>query len=110
MVSPTARTLNHLRELDYTCQVVERWNQFAHKKQDLFGFIDIVAIKKYETGVLGIQCTTTSHQANRRQKILDSDISKIWLLSDNTLEVWGWKKVKNRWQVVRTKITLEDFK
>ena len=39
-ITPTQRTLKHMRERGYTCQVVEHWNPFARIRQDLYGFID----------------------------------------------------------------------
>ena len=47
MSSPTARSLELLRELGYTAKVVEHWNQYAKIRQDLFG-VDILALKPGE--------------------------------------------------------------
>lgn len=44
MSSPTQRTLAALRKLGYLAAVVEKWNHGAHIRQDLFGFIDVLAI------------------------------------------------------------------
>ena len=47
--SPTQLSLKKLREEGYiTIQVVEYWNSFARRRIDLFGFIDILAIKNGE--------------------------------------------------------------
>ena len=40
-MSPTARSLAHLRSLGYTARVVERWNPFAKIRQDLLGAAEI---------------------------------------------------------------------
>src|SRR5215475_5803217 len=35
--SPTQRSLQHLKALDYAAKVVERWNPFVKVRQDVFG-------------------------------------------------------------------------
>lgn len=46
-MSPTARSLAHLRELGCRVKVVEKWNPFAKVRQDLFGG-DLLALKAGE--------------------------------------------------------------
>ena len=53
--SPTARSLAHLRKTCQLVQVVERWNSFTKTRHDLFGIIDILAIRDGETLALGNQ-------------------------------------------------------
>jgi hypothetical protein len=36
-MTPTARSLAHLKALGYEERVVEKWNPFAKIRQDLFG-------------------------------------------------------------------------
>lgn len=105
-MSPTARSLEFLRENGYTAQVVEKWNPWAKIRQDLYGFIDIVAMKPGEQGVLGVQATTKAHQTNRMGKAKASDNLSIWLGCGNRFEVWGWAKQGARgerkiWQLER---------
>jgi hypothetical protein len=57
-MSPTARSLAHLKALGYQAKVVEKWNPFAKIRQDLFG-ADILALKPGEP-VLVVQATTDS--------------------------------------------------
>ena len=45
--SPTQLSLKKLREEGYTVAVVEHWNSFARIRQDLFGFIDLLALVVY---------------------------------------------------------------
>jgi hypothetical protein len=92
--SPTARTLAKLREEGWTAQVVEKWNQFAMKRIDLLGFIDIIAIK-LDHPVLGVQATTGDHVADHIRKIESIEASMLWR-SVAALEVWGWRKVGPR--------------
>lgn len=101
-MTPTQRTLKLLRAQGWKAQVVEHFNMFARVRQDLFGFIDVLAIRPGET--LGVQCTTFSNRSSRIQKIQESELATDWVLAGNKIEVWGWKKVKNRWLPVITKI------
>jgi hypothetical protein len=49
MSSPTQRSLRHMRDLGYLVAVVEHWNPHARIRQDLFGWIDLLAIRDGET-------------------------------------------------------------
>lgn len=65
-MSPTARTLKLLRDDGWLADVVERWIPRAKIRKDLFGLIDILAIRDGE--VLAVQTTTASNVTARRQK------------------------------------------
>lgn len=90
-MSPTQRTLAHLRKNGWLCGIVEKWNPHARIRQDLFGFADVV-------GVLGncvtlIQTTSGSNMSARITKIRDNPNSKVWLASCNrSIFVHGWAK------------------
>jgi hypothetical protein len=110
-MTPTARTLQQLRKEGYVCQVVEKWNPYARIRQDLFGFIDIVAIKDQE--ILGIQATSASNLAARIHKALACPLLAKWLAANARFEVWGWSKKgprghAKRWQVARRQVTAAD--
>lgn len=92
--SPTARTLALLRQEGWTAQVVEHWNSFARVRKDLFGFVDVIAMKAGE-GILGVQATTGANVASRIEKIRNIEAHMIWL-DVARLEVWGWRKVGPR--------------
>jgi hypothetical protein len=109
MNSPTTRSLALLRKEGWRAAVVERWNAHARVRQDLFGFIDILAMDM-DGNLLAIQATSASNQAARLKKIQSSPVravAKDWL-QRNSLEVWGWSKRGNRklWTVTRTPVTL----
>lgn len=89
-MTPTALSLRHLKEQGYTAAVVEHWNSFARIRQDLFGVIDLVAVKAGEPGVLGIQTTTASNQVARLDKARQEPRLSVWLAAGNRFEVWGW--------------------
>ncbi len=109
MTSPTQRSLKLLRDEGYTAQVVEKFNMFAHVRQDLFNFIDIVAIRKDVKGVLGIQTTVQAAGANHMKKIKATTTYKTWLAGGNQIELHCWAKrgkagKRKLWTVNRTEI------
>lgn len=104
--SPTQRSLKLLRDLGFTCQIVEHWNAFARRRIDLFGIIDIVAIKSGSTGVLGVQTTTSDNLSARVHKAEAEETMKIWLNCGNRLLIHGWDKSR----LVAREMILEDGK
>jgi hypothetical protein len=94
MSSPTQRSLDYLRKNGAIAGIVERYNQYSRKRNDLFGFIDIVAIQLDHT-ILGVQCTSASNHAARVAKILSAecnDAALRWLLAGAQLQVMSWSK------------------
>lgn len=89
-MSPTERSLKYLRDAGYTVAKAEHWNPFARRRVDLFGFIDLVAIRPGET--LAVQTTSRSNVAARRRKILGLDAALTWLQAGNRIVVHGWDK------------------
>jgi hypothetical protein len=92
-MSPTKRARAQMLKFGWTSQIVERWNPFAHVRQDLFGVIDILAIGP-SIGVLGVQATggDGGNHAAREQKITAEPRALVWLLSGGSLEVWSFAK------------------
>ena len=111
-MSPTQRTLADLRSHGAVVGVVEHWNQFAKRRVDLFGFIDIVALIGPNT--IGIQCTSGDNHAARRTKILAEPKALAWLKAGNLIEVHSWSKLGARgerkvWVCRKEEIVAEDF-
>lgn len=86
--SPTQRALAECRKRGWTAQVVERWNQYARVRVDLFGVIDIVALTP--DGILGIQACSGGDHATRRTKIDGEPRSKLWKQAGGKLAVWSF--------------------
>lgn len=87
---------------------MERWNQYARVRQDLFGFIDLVAMSP-TTGILAVQVTTGDNMAARRAKILAEPKAALWLASGGKIMLHGWRKVGARgkrklWEVAEEEI------
>ena len=96
-VSPTQRSLKHLKAQGYTVDITEHWNSFARIRQDLFGFIDILALREGET--LAVQTTSYSNVSARVKKIAEHENVGIVRDANWRIEIHGWHKVGNRWQV-----------
>jgi hypothetical protein len=112
-ITTTQRTLARARQLGFTCGIVEKWNPHAHIRQDLFGFIDILAMRE-GCGLIAIQTTSDSNRAGHRAKILAEPRAKLWLECGNRVELWTWGKHGDRgkrklWQLHREEITLDAF-
>jgi hypothetical protein len=89
--SPTQRSLEKLRSEGWTAQVVERWNQWAKVRQDLFGFIDILCLSPSK-GILGVQTTSGSNVSARLAKIKAEPKAGIFLAAGGKIMIHGWAK------------------
>lgn len=103
MTSPTSRTLEHLRSEGWQCAVVEKWIAAIRKRQDVWGFIDIIAVKPGHP-IKAVQVTSGSNVAARLAKIEEEPRRLPWLAAGGTIEVHGWRKVgprgkRKRWEV-----------
>lgn len=88
MGSPTQRSKSHLEAQGYLVAITEKWNQFARKRQDLFGFVDLIGIKDGET--LAVQTTSGSNVSARVKKIADHE-------NVGAVRAAGWKIVCHGW-------------
>lgn len=98
-ISPTQLTLRKLRDDGYQAAVVEHWNPHARIRQDLFGFVDVLAVRGTET--LAVQATSTPNVASRVTKIADSPLVGAVREAGWRIVVWGWAKKSGRWTLTR---------
>lgn len=89
-MSPAQRTLALCRRQGFTVAITEHWNQFARRRVDLFGFIDVLAISDEQT--LGIQTTSGDNVSHRVEKIVTLPAAAAWLRAGNRIVVHGWSK------------------
>lgn len=122
-LTPTQRTLRELRGMGRLVGTVERWNPHVRRgdgglgiRQDLFGFIDLIALDPAR-GIVGVQ-TTGQDFAGHLRKITEERAEPCieWLRCGGVVELWGWRKIKvrrggkaMRWAPRVKEITLEDF-
>lgn len=94
-MTPTQRSLKFLREQGYLAWVVEHWDSFSRRRKDLWGWADILAIRKNE--VLAVQVTSTGVSA-RIKKIQESETVGRVREAGIRIEVHGHRKnVKGRY-------------
>jgi hypothetical protein len=108
--SPTSRSLAECKRLGWLAQVVEK--RVPHKpiSIDLFGCIDIVAVRPGQT--LGIQACAGASHAARLTKAMAQPKLRAWLEAGNQFEVWSWAKrgargKAKRWAMRRDVVTVE---
>lgn len=90
-MTPTQRTLAALRADGWTAGVTERWNQHARVRQDLFGFVDILAMKP-GMPFLGVQACAAASLSARQHKILAEPRALTWVQAGGRIEIWAWSK------------------
>jgi rhamnogalacturonyl hydrolase YesR len=95
-MTPTARSLKHLRAEGWLAEVVEKWNSFTRTRKDLWGWCDILAIRAGE--VLAVQVTSGSNVAARVHKIAESETVTHVRDAGIGIVVHGWRKnAQGRW-------------
>jgi len=92
--SPTQRSLQLLRDQGYLAEVTERWNPHARVRHDLFGFVDVLAIRDAE--VLAVQATSRSNVAARVTKITEHANLAALRAAGIRIVVHGWGKLASR--------------
>ena len=101
-ISATQKSLKKLRDEGYLCEIVEKTIPKCFIKKDLFGFIDILAIKDDE--VLAVQTTVGTNNSNPRIKKIQNhqNYPKVKKLGWN-ITVHGWRKLKEKCKNGNTK-------
>ena len=92
MTSITQRTLKYLRAAGYVCGIVEHWNSFCRVRQDLFGFIDIIAIDTKGKRIIAVQTTSGSHHSDRVTKIKMEERAIDWTEGGGSIMMISWTK------------------
>lgn len=98
-MSPTQRTLAYLRAEGYTVAITEHWNQWARRRVDLWGFVDVLALRENET--LAVQCTSDSNVSARVKKIADHE-------NIGPVRKAGWKVIVMGWKAGRKEPRIVD--
>jgi len=90
MTTPTARSVEHLRAFGWTVGVVEQRIPHTNITRDLYGFIDLLAIRGAET--MAVQVTSGSNVASRVHKIAESEHVGAVRKAGWSIVVHGWRK------------------
>ena len=92
-MTPTQRSLKHLRAMGYRVAITEHWNHFTQRRHDLFGIIDLLCLRGSET--LAVQTTSASNMSARIKKIAESDAIADIRAAGWGFVVHGWKRGTN---------------
>jgi hypothetical protein len=127
MSSPTQRSREYFKKLGIASAIVERWNPHAKIRQDVFGFIDLIACvppnspdlfdeKEWMSGhLLAVQTTSDDNLSKRVKKITeDCPHARDWLESGGRIVVHGWGKKggagkRKLWTLRTVAVTLADL-
>ena len=106
--------------------IVEHWNQWAHIKQDLYGFIDLVCIRPDRVGVMGVNPCGEDASIHIRKYMEGWTDPKgkfhepnkclpVWLKAGNPFFLWAWRKRGDRgkrkvWHLKQIEAILKDGK
>ncbi|GIW55373.1 MAG: hypothetical protein KatS3mg082_1777 [Nitrospiraceae bacterium] len=90
-MSPLQRTLKCLRQEGYLVEVTERWNAYARRRQDLWGFVDALALRGEE--ILAVQACSRSDVARRVAKIAAHPNAEAVRRAGIRIQVWGWGRM-----------------
>lgn len=95
-LSPTQRTLRAMREQGRICGIVERFLMHVGpygKRQDLFGFIDLIAIDPVD-GIIGVQSCGQDFVGHIRKMNEERNEVMFEWLKHAKVELWGWRKIR----------------
>ena len=94
-MTPSTRSIKKLTNEGWLVWNVENRVPRTNITKDLFGFLDLVALKGEET--LGIQVTSASNVSARIKKITHHPNVGIVRDAGWGIEVHGWRKKKDEW-------------
>jgi hypothetical protein len=97
-----------LRRSNYAAGIVERWIPQAKVRRDLFNCIDIIAARRGEPGIVGIQATTLGNLSSRLTKARAQPELAVWLAAGGRFECWGWYFRERHWKVKRVELLAGD--
>ena len=110
-MSPTQRSLKKMRSDGWLVAIVEHWNAWVKRRQDLFGFADLLCVRG-DVALL-VQTTSGDNAAARVSKISEIPAARFWLESPSRrIVVHGWAKRGSRgekkvWQCREVEITAD---
>jgi hypothetical protein len=109
-VTTVARTLIWLRQRGYVAAVVERWLPRVQRRQDLFGFADVLGFHPRDRLFLLVQVTTADHLAHWLAKAQGRPELAAWLRAGGGFVVHSWSRRKNgNWEVKQVELRGEDL-
>jgi len=109
MKSYLERTLSELKSQGYMVQKVEHFNVYGGVRQDLFGFLDLLAVHPAH-GIIGIQVCGEDWSSHVKKLTGERKEALIlWLASGGRCTLIGWRQLKETWTPRIREFTLADF-
>jgi hypothetical protein len=108
-LTPTARTLAHLRRLGFLAARVEVYLPAVRRHRDLFGVADVLAVHPRDRQLLLVQATSAPHVPDRLRRVRARPELPGLLRAGVGVEVWGWARRRGRWHVRRVALRAEDL-
>ena len=94
-MTPSNRSIKKLEAEDWLVWNVESRIPRTNITKDLFGFIDLLAIRGEET--LAVQVTTASNVSARIKKCINHENIGAVRDANWRIEVHGWRKNRSEW-------------
>lgn len=104
MTTPNQRSKELLEAEGFVVGLVERYNSWSQTRHDLFGFIDLIAVRAGE--IVAIQSTSDTNLSHRRKKLETCDAVPICIAAGMRVEIHGWKIRARRWSCRRVEYKL----
>src|SRR5262249_17726219 len=108
-MSPTARSLLHLRRLGFLAAPVEVYLHQIRRRRDLFGIGDVLAVHPRDKLVLLVQCTSRAHVSDRLTRIRQRPELAELLTAGLAVGVWGWDLGGGKWDVHRVAVEADTL-
>lgn len=91
--TPTNRlTRKWLTDRGYVVALAERFDPRLRRRIDLYSFIDFIALHPVDREIVGVQATSDTNRASRRQKILAEPNAATWARSGGRVLLITWGK------------------
>jgi hypothetical protein len=98
-----------LRYSGYLAAVVETWIPHVHRRRDLIGFADVLALHPVRREVVLVQVTTADHLAGRLAKVRAAPKLPGLLAAGCKVQLHGWRRQGQRWRVKVVDVRPEDL-
>lgn len=113
MSSPTEQAITAIKKAGGQHGITEKWNHHIKKRQDLWGFVDLLAMipRGGVMRLVAIQVTTRSNMNARVEKIREKcrDKALAFLATGNAIEVWGTDKFQGKNRLTIIQMLESDF-
>ena len=93
-ITPRAWSMAQMRQEGYRTGSTEMFEPHSRKRQDLFGFIDFIAIGHYQ--IIGVQCCVRGDVAPHRTKMVIDCFSQVcdWLDCGGLVQLHAWDRIE----------------